>query len=422
VISHRPRVLAVLPSLFPSTILNVARPLLRLHQARVIDLDLTFQALVTRAAAASADVLVLSHSIDPTFGRILDWARDFGTPLIYDVDDNLLEPPEDVAGLGYLREPARRALVIACLRQADAVRVYSPVLREVFAPYNPSVVAVSGPLEWQLMPEPLPPADPSRVRIVYATSRQLDQIGRLIVAPLRRVLEAFPIAEATIWGPRIEGLSGHPRVRHLPYVRSYERYFTRLALERFDIGLAPLADDSFHRAKTNLKYREYGACGIAGVYADSPVYNTSVVDGATGLVAGPAGDAWFAAMARLIEDVPLRTHIQANARADVRARYNEAATDAAWMAHITPLAERRRATAGQAAAADRPRSRGRPLATAAALVRQGCRLAMQAPPILWRYGPTETASRAWRHVRDFGRMLGWELHRWRLQHRLPSSK
>lgn len=419
----RPRVLAVLPGFFPSTIIGVAKPLLRLHLQQQITLDLTLQFLATKRAVEQADVVVMCHTIDPRYGRILEWARELGRPLIYEIDDNLLNVPEEIPGLDYLRQPARRAQLIACLRQADVVRVYSPALKATLDAYNNNVVLVSGPLDWSLMPEaPAPRAD-GRVRLVYATSRLEDRIGRMLTNPLRHILEAHPEVELTIWGPRHDALGSHPRVRSLPLVRDYDKFFERFARERFDIGLAPLPDDEFHRCKSNNKFREYAACGVAGVYSDVPVYNTSVADGETGLLVPNTDAAWVSGIARLVGDPALRVRLANNARAYAETHFHQRVTDREWLAQIGPMAARRgespagmRVTAGGAAGGRHA------LATVLRILRHAVRLGAMTGPVLRDEGIGSIVRRARGHAAGLGQLLSWEIHRRRLQSRAEIAR
>lgn len=405
--------LAVLPALFPSTIIGVAKPLQALHRAGRIEFDLTLQGLVTRHRVERADVVVFCHSLAPQFGSVLAWVRELQKPLIHEIDDNLLDPPAEVAGVDYLRDPDRRALLVACLRQADAVRVYSAALQQRLAEYNRNVAVVSGPLDWDLVPEPLPPHDERRVRIVYATSRQQDRIGGMLVAPLSRVLDECPQADLTIWGPRIEQLAQHPRVRTLPFVRDYDRFFARFAREGFDIGLAPLPDDGFHRCKSNNKFREYAACGVAGIYSNTPVYSDCVQDGVTGLLVGESEGEWTAALHRLIGDAGLRQEIARNARRLARERYNQDVTGAEWMATIESLASRRLLTTGVPASA--PPMPGGALQAAAAVTRHIAQLGAQGARALWRDGPVSTGRRVRDHVAGLTQLMAWKVNDWRGQ-------
>jgi len=422
----RPRVLAVLPALFPSTVIGVAKPLLRLHQDQRIDLDLTLQFLATRKAVARADVVVMCHTIDPQHAQILDWIRELGRPLIYEIDDNLLHIPEEIPGLEYLREPARRAALTRCLRQADIVRAYSPALQQVLSEYNANVELVSGPLDWSLMPfdsthsasRSASRSGASTVKLVYATSRMEDRIGQMLIEPLRQVLDAHPEAELTVWGPRHQGLSEHPQVRSLPLIRDYDTFFARFAAEQFDIGLAPLPNDEFHRCKSNNKFREYAACGMAGVYSDMPVYNTFVTHGETGLLAANHPAAWVEAIGRLLDDAQLRVAMASRARSYAAQHFNERVTDDQWMVQIGSRASAR----PSAVAAGRPALAPQPLATAFGVVKYAARLSTKVGPVLRAHGVGSMMRRIANHVAGFGQVMAWEISRWRLQQRVARHR
>ena len=66
----------------------------------------------------------------------------------------------------------------------------------------------------------------------------------------------------------------------------------------FDIGLAPLADSAFNRAKSDVKLLDYAALGIVPVVEDAPAYRA---DPQAGAIAVHAGD-WFEALSRVLDD------------------------------------------------------------------------------------------------------------------------
>ena len=410
-----PRVLAILPALFPSTVIGVAKPLLRLHQDRRIVLDLTLQYLVSRRSVERADVVVMCHTIDPQYGHILDWARELGRPLVYEIDDDLLAIPDHIPGLAYMREPARRQLLIDCITQSDIVRVYSPALQKKLSAFNANVRLVAGPLDWTLMSPPAPRRAGAPVKLVYATGRTEDSVGQMLIAPLKRVLDRHPQAELTIWGPRHATLASHRQVRALPLIRNYDTFFTKFSAAQFDIGLAPLPDDEFHRGKSNLKFREYGACGLAGVYSDMSVYNTSVEHEITGLLVPNEDAAWEAAIERLIVDAKLREGIAERARIHARAHFNETVTDREWMDGISAAVAQARpvpvVTGGNTAAEK-----------LVGLARFAGRLGKKIGPVFREHGLSTVLQRTWRHAIGFGQFLSWEFHRWRLQQRTSAHR
>ena len=114
-----------------------------------------------------------------------------------------------------------------------------------------------------------------------------------------------------------------------------------------------MPDDLFHRCKSNNKFREYAACGVAGVYSNTSVYNTSVVDGVTGLLVGEREAAWFGALERLITGCRAARADPATPREPRAASFQSGETDGEWMAAIDRLAVPRQAL-------NRPQSEQRP--------------------------------------------------------------
>ena len=108
----------------------------------------------------------------------------------------------------------------------------------------------------------------------------------------------------------------------------------RFSAMGFDIGLAPLLDDEFHRSKTNNKFREYGACQIAGVYSNVDTYSRYIRDGETGLLVDNTTETWITALTRLITDPQLRLKIVRQALDYAHQNFSQEAYLRVWQSQV----------------------------------------------------------------------------------------
>ena len=252
---------------------------------------------------------------------------------------------------------------------------------------NSRVELVAGPVDLRQVRRPARPAA-GPLKLIYATSRLDDTVNRIFLPALRRLLQDVgPQVEAHFWGPRPP--ADLPAVRRHAVVHDYDRYLRRFSAAGFEIGLAPLADDIFHRSKANTKFREYGACGIAGVYSDVDVYSDCVRNGETGLLVANDADAWYQALRRLVDDAGLRNTIQRQARMEVERNFSQERFETVFLRQIERLAgssQPRRTLAMHPSHGGRRRSR---ITALAGVVRQ-----------------------AIGHVRRNGWARGWNSLRW----------
>ena len=127
-------------------------------------------------------------------------------------------------------------------------------------------------------------------------------------------------------------------MRALPQVKSAHEFkpnypeFARL-LQKLPASFAvvPLEDSPFNRAKSPIKWLEYSACRIPGVYSDIAAYNQTVENGRTGLLAPNTREAWFSAMKSLVENPALRCRLAEQAHQTVLARHTVEHNARLWL-------------------------------------------------------------------------------------------
>jgi hypothetical protein len=185
---------------------------------------------------------------------------------------------------------------------------------------------------------------PHPLRIVFAgTASHLPDL--CVIAPVIRDLlnRHGEKIEVHLWGcvpPELENVPGV--VTRPDYVWGYRQYARELCEAGFDVALAPLEATTYNRCKSAIKWLEYSAAGIPGVYADLAPYRGVVRDGVDGLLAGGSLEAWSVAIERMIESLALRTAVRDAAHAAVRARGTLDAVVPSWEVALLRAIENRR--------------------------------------------------------------------------------
>lgn len=234
-----------------------------------------------------------------------------GKPVVYDTDDDLTNvPPEHPF---FPRMAAITPCIIDTARRASLVTVSTPILAEVFGHFASRVRVLPNFLPDRLW-RPVPPPDRTVAAIGFAaTPSHAPDLARLEPA-LSRLCASPDFSGRFIFYGCLPSAGSFPTATRLPFAPDYAAYAVKLPRLSMAIGLAPLADTTFNRAKSAVKWQEYAAIGAAGIYADLPPYQAVVEDGQTGLLVGPDPEAWAEAVARLTRDAHFRRHLAQNAR------------------------------------------------------------------------------------------------------------
>jgi glycosyltransferase involved in cell wall biosynthesis len=134
--------------------------------------------------------------------------------------------------------------------------------------------------------------------------------------PVRRFLKRFPG-----WDLQLVGTDYRPTFRAPPgrmslvkWVRVNDDPRGYFGTMNFDIGLAPLLDNEFNRAKSFLKSLEYNALGIPVLASDVEPYRGYVRDGVNGFLIPFDNHSWLDRLSELASDDALRERMSRQAR------------------------------------------------------------------------------------------------------------
>ena len=270
-----------------------------------------------------------------------------GRGVVYDADDDVLDYPA-WTGLGFAAA-RERDLILSLLSLADLVTVATPVLADRLRPHVTAPIRViRNALDpaWYRAPSgvrmPGPAGtDSGEIRVVYhgVPVRLRDyEVARAAVDAVAHSVHGIK----RIW----LGAAHEPRVAAAvdevePWIKGVVPFAAALASARPDIGLAPLLDEPFNRAKSELHWLEYSLAGAPTIVSgfNGPGPFDVVRDGVDGLVARDAAD-WERQLRRLAGSSSLRAELADRAGERVAGEYSIESRVGEWASAYRFAAER----------------------------------------------------------------------------------
>ena len=264
-----------------------------------------------------ADVMIFQRQLTKEVYAKMRMAKEQGIKVIYDIDDLLLEIPEELGEVAAaFNRPEVRENILRFLNDVDLITAASTGLATSLRDYcqTPICVLKNGvnPEDWVRSV-----TETNGVTIGWMGSKSHIADAELVSKALHRVMSETDARLKLIgwvgdtafswlgeFGDRIQQV-GWVEVNILP-----------AAMGDIDIGIAPLLNTKFCAAKSSVKWMQYSAMGIPTVMSPVSCYIDDVEHMKTGVFASNEEE-WFGHIKELVEDESLRKAIGRDAMLEI---------------------------------------------------------------------------------------------------------
>lgn len=258
------------------------------------------------------------------FEKYIWKARELEKPVIFEIDDLLFNLPEDHPEQKLDLYKSHLMPILFALNEADLVVTSTPKIKELLSDFNPNIIVLPNYLDdhlWSLQSIAVNENVPLTIMYMGTDSHTPDLEG--IAPALLHLLDKYQgkLMVRVIGTPLPQSLAARPDITFEPAPNNvYTAFVENFQNQKADIFIAPLNHNLFNKCKSHLKFLEYSALGIPGVYADLDPYQEIVEHGVDGFLASSVKD-WIVYLEKLIESPELRRQIAEAAQKKVRNHY-----------------------------------------------------------------------------------------------------
>jgi glycosyltransferase involved in cell wall biosynthesis len=215
------------------------------------------------------DVFLIQKIFVPQW--LLKNAKRKGITIIYDYDDAVFLDKND--------NKAKEKL-IDILKVADKIIVSTPVLKSYTEKYNKNVEIITTPVDTAAVKQKTEFHKEDAFVIGWTGSPWTTKYLEIIKQPLKKLSESHRIKLRLVGADKSFNIDGVD-IEHINWSLDSENEI----LSTFDVGIMPLTNDDYSKAKGGYKLLLYMAAGIPSVASPVGINKEIVVEGKTGFLA-----------------------------------------------------------------------------------------------------------------------------------------
>ncbi len=282
-----------------------------------------------------------------SYQEMISYAKRANIPTVLDLDDYLLELPHNHPNRNNLYYANQLLPLVQSMTEVDAITVSTPELGDTIQSYNSNIFVLPNYLDTNIwgLKVPKTPDQRDRIRILYmgTTSHRPDL--EMITPALESVADTHPNVCFVFLGiePPNSLLESNQAEYFPSKTMEYKKFAQILREVDADLAIAPLKENTFNACKSPLKFFEYSAIGLPGVYSKIAPYSRIIKDNITGCLASEDSQDWINKINYLIENPEIRYRIATQAQKFVKDNHTLAHHAPAWQRIYEQVTKRSKA-------------------------------------------------------------------------------
>jgi O-antigen biosynthesis protein len=309
----------------------VEKGLIELHTICAVDND---KVKISYEIARNLDVIIVQRQFCAMIShtQLMMKLGNVRPKIVFEIDDALTMLPH--SHIGYRSSLVISPMIEEYIKNADLVTVSTSKLKTYFDHLNKNIKVLSNCLDmklWSNLGKPVKAC--SSTNILFSGTITHDSDLKIIENAIEKIILEFGDAvKFLFWGNTSAILKQYSQAEELHvFTADYAEYSARLKNADVDFAIIPLEDNLFNRAKSSIKWLEYSACGIPGIYSNIEAYNTVVQNGKTGVLVENTINDWYQAIKKFIIDSSYRNEIAYNAQAAVLLKHTVDLNSLKWL-------------------------------------------------------------------------------------------